>query len=129
MYSFFARVGHPDIRWSIAFSYCLHRRHLLSMSCFNFFFKVICTNLYYFFLLACLKIKFVVLPYLILLNYVYTLEELETFLPSCFTTISRSSLQIDVFLLLVLYVRKFTFLTRTTLRLLISLNFTYSYTC
>jgi hypothetical protein len=31
MYSYFARVGHPDIRWSIVSSYCLHRRHLLSI--------------------------------------------------------------------------------------------------
>jgi hypothetical protein len=34
-----------------------------------------------------------------------------------------------VFLLLMLHVRKLAFLTRTKLRLLISLNFTYSYTC
>jgi hypothetical protein len=24
MYSFFARVGHPDVRWSIVSSYYLH---------------------------------------------------------------------------------------------------------
>jgi hypothetical protein len=55
--------------------------------------------------------------------------ELETSLPSWLTKISRSARQTDVFLLLELYVRKLTFLTRTKLRLLISLNFTYSYTC
>jgi hypothetical protein len=76
-----------------------------------------------------LKIKLVVLPYLILLTYMYPLEELETFLHSWLTTISRSALQLDVFPMLRLYVRKLTFLTRTKLRLLISLNFTYSYTC
>jgi hypothetical protein len=61
-------------------------------------------------LLMYLKIKLVVLPYLILLTYLYPLEELETFLPSWLTTISRSALQLDVFLLLMLYVRKLTFL-------------------
>jgi hypothetical protein len=29
MYSFFARVGHPDIRWSIVSSYSLHNLLLL----------------------------------------------------------------------------------------------------
>jgi hypothetical protein len=76
-----------------------------------------------------LKTKLVVLPYLILLTYVYLLEELETFLTSCLTIISRSALQLDVFLQIMLYVIKLTFLTGTKLRLLISLNFTYSYTC
>jgi hypothetical protein len=37
MYSFLARVGHPDIRWSIVSSYSLHSRHLLLISCFKFF--------------------------------------------------------------------------------------------
>jgi hypothetical protein len=57
-------------------------------------------------LLMYLKIKLVVLPYLILLTYVYPLEESETFLPSWLTTISRSARQLHVFLLLMLYVRK-----------------------
>jgi hypothetical protein len=43
-----------------------------------------------------LKIKLVVLPRLILLTYMYPLEELDTFLPSWLTTISRSALQLDV---------------------------------
>jgi hypothetical protein len=44
MYSFFARVGHPDIRWSIVSSYfCtvgIYYQFLVS----TFFLKVICTN-------------------------------------------------------------------------------------
>jgi hypothetical protein len=78
------------------------------------------------FLINVFKNKISFLPYLILLAYVYPLEVLETFLPSWLTTISRSALQLDVFPLLMLCARKFTFLTRTKLRLLISLNFTYT---
>jgi hypothetical protein len=44
MYSFFARVGHPDVRWSIFSSYSLYRLHLLSISCFKLLLNVICTN-------------------------------------------------------------------------------------
>jgi hypothetical protein len=38
IYSFFARMGHLDIRWSIVSSNPLHSRHLLSISCFKIFF-------------------------------------------------------------------------------------------
>jgi hypothetical protein len=39
MYSFFARVGHPDIRWSVVSSYCLHRRHLLSIYYYYYYYS------------------------------------------------------------------------------------------
>jgi hypothetical protein len=56
------------------------------------------------------------------------LGELETSVP-WWLTISRSACQPDVFLLLMLYARKLKFLIRTKLRLLISFNFAYFYTC
>jgi hypothetical protein len=56
------------------------------------------------------------------------LGELETSVP-WWLTISRSACQPDVFLLLMLYARKLTFLIRTKLRLLIYFNFAYFYTC
>jgi hypothetical protein len=56
-----------------------------------------------------LKIELVVLPYLILLAYVYLLGELETSPPSWLTTISRSARQPDVFLLLILFASKHIF--------------------
>jgi hypothetical protein len=56
-------------------------------------------------------------------------RRIRDFLPSWLTTISRTALQLDVFLLLTSYVRKLTFSVRTKLRFLTSLNFTYSYTC
>jgi hypothetical protein len=62
-----------------------------------------------FFLLMYLKIKLLVLPYLLLLAYVYPVGELETSLPSWLTTISRSARKPDVFLLLMLFARKLTF--------------------
>ena len=31
-YSFFAKMGHPEVKWSIVSSCCLHNRHLLSGS-------------------------------------------------------------------------------------------------
>ena len=31
-YSFFAKMGHPEVKWSIVSSCCLHNRHLLSVS-------------------------------------------------------------------------------------------------
>jgi hypothetical protein len=75
-----------------------------------------------FFLLEQLKIKLVVLPYLILLPYIHIpSRRIETCLPSWLTKISRPARQPDVFLLLILFARKFTFLTRTKLRYLISL--------
>jgi hypothetical protein len=44
-YSFFARMGHPDVRWSIVSSYSLHIRHLLSISSFKIFLlKVVFTD-------------------------------------------------------------------------------------
>jgi hypothetical protein len=48
------------------------------------------------FLINVLKIKLVVLPYLILLAYVHPLGELEPSLPSWLTAISRSARQPDV---------------------------------
>ena len=31
-YSFFAKIGHPEVKWSIVSSCCLHNRHLLSIA-------------------------------------------------------------------------------------------------
>jgi hypothetical protein len=36
-YSFFARMGHPDVRWSIVLLYSLHSRHLPSISSYRIF--------------------------------------------------------------------------------------------
>jgi hypothetical protein len=107
----FAAVTTKVSYLDLIFQHCIPDRNILML----------------FFLLMYLKIKLVVLPYLILLAYVYPLGELETSLPS-WLTISRSAHQPDVFLLLMLFARKLRLLTRTKLRLLISLNFAYSYT-
>jgi len=37
-YSFFAKIGHPEVNCSIISSYCLHNRHLLSNSYFKILF-------------------------------------------------------------------------------------------
>jgi hypothetical protein len=45
VYSFFAKMGHPDVQWSVVSSCSLHGRYLLTISCFTFLLlKVVCAE-------------------------------------------------------------------------------------
>jgi hypothetical protein len=44
IYSFFAEMGHPDVRWSVISPYSKHNRLLLSVPCFTFFLTAVCTK-------------------------------------------------------------------------------------
>ena len=42
-------MGHPEVKWSIVSSCCLHNRHLLSISSFNFFYYLLLLLLFIYF--------------------------------------------------------------------------------
>jgi len=41
-------MGHPEVKWSIVSSCCLHNRHLLSISFFKIYYYYYCYYYYYF---------------------------------------------------------------------------------